>query len=301
MNPASYGEQPGACAFTTQGSQGPDRITRNGYDPAGQLLTVEKAVGTPIAQVYARYEYTPNGKQKAVTDANGNRAEMRYDGYGRQSHWIFPSPAPAGQPGHGTANLADYEAYDYDLAGNRRSLRKRDGAQLNFTWDAMNRLERKEVPASATGAPGYTVAYGYDLQGLQTSAAFASGGGVTNVYDKAGRLTSATTAMGGATVAIGSAWDEDGNRTGVNGMVYSYDGLDRLTGIFNGSLSGPLASFDYAADGSLSSIGSRWGAVETAATRFERDSVGRLGKLTQMLAGGASNETAFTCNRPRRS
>ncbi|MBV8685925.1 MAG: RHS repeat protein, partial [Alphaproteobacteria bacterium] len=148
MNPAAFGEQPGACAFTTQGSQGPDRIARNGYDAASQLLTLEKGVGTPLQQVYARYEYTPNGKQKAVTDANGNRAEMTWDGLDRQRRWIFPSNTP------GYANQADYEEYGYDAVGNRTSLRKRDGATLTYQYDNLNRVTLKTVPASASGAAG---------------------------------------------------------------------------------------------------------------------------------------------------
>ncbi|MBV8687557.1 MAG: RHS repeat protein, partial [Alphaproteobacteria bacterium] len=148
MNPAAFGEQPGACAFTTQGSQGPDRIARNGYDAASQLLTLEKGVGTALQQVYARYEYTPNGKQKAVTDANGNRAEMTWDGLDRQRRWIFPSNTP------GSANPADYEEYGYDAVGNRTSLRKRDGATLTYQYDNLNRVTLKTVPASASGAAG---------------------------------------------------------------------------------------------------------------------------------------------------
>ena len=57
-----------------------------------------------MQQNYATYEYTQNGKQKAVIDANGNRAEMTWDGFDRQKSWIFPSPTAAG-----AANQTDYE------------------------------------------------------------------------------------------------------------------------------------------------------------------------------------------------
>ncbi|HYD37933.1 MAG TPA: hypothetical protein VEA60_09990, partial [Allosphingosinicella sp.] len=83
-----------ACSLGTQGSQGRDRITRNVWDAAGQLLKVQKAFGTPLQQDYAAYDYTPNGRRKAVTDANGNRAEMTWDGHDRQKRWIFPSNTP---------------------------------------------------------------------------------------------------------------------------------------------------------------------------------------------------------------
>ena len=94
----------------------PDRITKNLYDNGGQLLTVQKAFATPLQQNYVTYTYTPNGKQKNVTDANGNKAELRYDGHDRQMRWVFPSKTSAG-----ALNEADYEAYGYDAAGNRTS------------------------------------------------------------------------------------------------------------------------------------------------------------------------------------
>ncbi|NWM98544.1 hypothetical protein, partial [Escherichia coli] len=51
MNPAAFGSLPAsACTLGAQGSQGPDRITKNVYDATGQLLQVRKAVGTSIEQ-----------------------------------------------------------------------------------------------------------------------------------------------------------------------------------------------------------------------------------------------------------
>jgi YD repeat-containing protein len=40
-----------------------------------------------------------------VTDANGNRAELRYDGFDRLSRWVFPSTTTDGQ-----VNEANYGA-----------------------------------------------------------------------------------------------------------------------------------------------------------------------------------------------
>jgi YD repeat-containing protein len=93
MNPAAFGSLPAsACTLGAEGSQGPDRITRNVYDLAGQLKQVRQAVGTPLEQVYAAYAYSPNGQRASVTDANGNLAALTYDGLDRQTRWTFPSP-----------------------------------------------------------------------------------------------------------------------------------------------------------------------------------------------------------------
>jgi YD repeat-containing protein len=150
----------GACTLGTQGSQGADRITKNSYDANGQLRLVQKGFGSPSQADYATYSYTANGKQEYVTDANGNAARFQYDGFDRLYRWYFPSK---GTPG--SYNSVDYEQYAYDAAGNRTSLRKRDGSTLTFTYDNLNRVLSKvatavvdaglgDVPVAAGGAGG---------------------------------------------------------------------------------------------------------------------------------------------------
>ena len=88
------------CTLGTPGTDGPDRITRNLYDNAAQLLKFQKAYlittakGFPanLQQDYVTYAYTPKGKQEYVTDATGNTAQFTWDGFDRLSKWNFPSP-----------------------------------------------------------------------------------------------------------------------------------------------------------------------------------------------------------------
>jgi hypothetical protein len=101
--------------------------------------------------------------------------------------------------------------------------------------------------------------------------------------------------MGGSTWSLGYGSDLDGNRIGVGGIVYQYDGLDRLTGILNGPTT-PLAALGYAPDGSAKWVGNVWATTLTAATRIDRDAVGRLGRVTQEMAGPVSNQTDFLYN-----
>jgi RHS repeat-associated protein len=233
MNPDSFGESPGACIPTTPGPHGPDRIARNEYDAAGQLLRVEKALWTPLQQDYAKYEYTPNGKRKAVTDANGNRAEMRFDGFDRQSRWTFPSNAP------GQANPADYEEYGYDTVGNRTSLRKRDGSVLTYAYENLNRVIRKTVPERPhlSAAQTRDVFYDYDAAtGLQTRARFdgLDGYGVTTWYDGFGQPVTVLLNMAGEARYVSYAYDEAGNRVRIThpdgaAFGYAFDALGRAT------------------------------------------------------------------------
>jgi YD repeat-containing protein len=165
MDPAQWGGQTDACLPQTSGPNGPDRITRNEYDAANQLTKEIRAYGTTLQQDYATYTYSANGKRASVRDANGNLASMTYDGLDRQAAWYFPSKTTPG-----TASADDYEAYDYDANNNRTLLRKRDATSIGYTYDALNRMIRKDAPTSASGVAGYSVFYGYDLRGLQTYA-----------------------------------------------------------------------------------------------------------------------------------
>jgi RHS repeat-associated protein len=301
MNPAAFGSLPSsACTLGTEGSQGPDRIERNSYDAAGQLLRVERAVGTPLVQDYARYTYSLNGKQTSVTDANGNKASMTYDGFDRQVAWNFPSTTTPGE-----VSTTDYEAYGYDPAGNRTSLRKRDGRVINYTYDALNRMTSKIIPDGG-GLPASAtrdVYYGYDLRGLQLYARFdsATGEGVTNSWDGLGRMTAASVNLGGVTRAFNHQYDLNGARTRLTypdsqWVAYNRDGLGRIdTVVMNGSAQ--LLNPEYDALGRASALyrlnGSSWGSPTT----YGYDGLSRLTSLTHDPVGtGYDVTTGFGYN-----
>lgn len=299
MNPAAFSAPPAACTPGTPGSFGPDRITRNVYDAAGQRLQLREGVGTGWEAAEATWAYNLNGQVTQVIDGNGNRAVLRYDGHGRQDRWSFPSttrpsafnastPATALATA-GAVNAADYEEYGYDLAGNRTSLRKRDGSTLGYQYDALNRMSVKLVPdrADLDSVHERNVHYAYDLRGLQTHARFVSltGIGVENAWDGFGRLASATTNMGAVTRTLSYAYDRNGNRTRIthaDGAVFNavYDGLNRATSIAepyvpgggNGHL---IARYWY------NTAGQRQSAVQGAgtdgfSTSYYHDGPGRL-------------------------
>jgi RHS repeat-associated protein len=265
---------PDACLPNTAGSDGPDRITRNVYDAAGQRLQVREGVGTAIEAAEATWDYGLNGQITTVIDANGNRATLRYDGHMRQDRWTFPSTTRPGAFNDasqatalataGSVNAADYEEYGYDAQGNRISLRKRDCSTLTFTYDALNRMTVKTVPARPTGlgtplcttdAQALTAAqtrdvyYGYDLRNQPLFARFDSvtGEGVTNVYDGFGRLQSTTTNMGGTARTLGYRYDANGNRDRIvhpDNTIFQtlYDGLGRPWYLENPAVLGLVAA-----------------------------------------------------------
>lgn len=312
--PYFHVDQSSACQFVTQGSDGPDRITHNVYDIAGQLLKVQKAFGVTTAngfpqtlqQDYATYTYTTNGKMATMVDANGNKASMTYDAYDRQIQWNFPDKVTAG-----TVSTTDYETYTYDVNGNRLTLRKRDGSIISYNYDALNRVLQKRDPDPAGGPAATTTAncafttvsfasdsndvcYSYDLRGLQLGARFgyAGGAGLTNTYDGFGRLVTASTNMDGTARAFAYSYNANGGRTSITHpdgqyFQYNYDNDDRVTTIQENGVT-QVAAVIYDPIGRR--IGITRGAVATA---YTYDSASRLWKLADNLAG-TSNDVLRT-------
>ena len=268
MNPAAFGALPAsACTPGTEGTQGPDRITRNVYDAAGQRIQLREGVGTGIEAAEATWAYSPNGRITTVIDGNGNRAELHYDPFDRQDRWTFPSTTrptayndatqAAALASAGNVNAADYEQYRYDANGNRTNLRKRDGRNIAYAYDALGRVTSKTYPQGGATL----VHYAYDLRGLQLSARFnsQSGEGVTTAYDGFGRPASSSIAMNGVTRTLAYQYDRNGNRTRITHpdpgsgpgqapwFAYAYDALDRPT--FLSGAQGWLVNAAYDATG----------------------------------------------------
>lgn len=292
MNPAAYSSLPAnACLQSSLGTFGPDRISRNIYDVAGQLTRVEEAVGTPIATVEARYTYSPNGKRTSLTDARGFKALMTYDGHDRLVQWNLPS---AIEPG--VVSGSDYESYQYDPNGNRIALRKRDGSWLTFQYDALNRMTAKLVPERGGLSPTHTrdVYYGYDLRGLQTYARFdgPGGEGVANTWDGFGRQASTSLNMDGVSRTLTSRYDPNGNRTlliypdGASHITYAYDGLNRQINLFENGAS-HLTAANYTPQGTPNLLARRMGDH----TIYGYDSVGRTSSYTHVFVAGTGNVT----------
>lgn len=302
MNAAIYASLPtSACTLGTEGSFGPDRITRNVYDAASQLVQVRKSVGTTLEQAYATYSYTPNGKQEFVIDANGNRAKMEYDGFDRQKKWIFPSNTlasafnPATQSTAlataGAANTSDFEEYGYDANGNRTSMRKRDGSPLSFQYDDLNRNTVKVVPERVGLATTHTrdVYYGYDLQSRQLFARFdgaaGTNEGLTSGYDGLGRLISSSMLMDTITRTLTYTWDSNSNRTQVKhpdgkATNYQYDVVNRMNNYLQGTTS--LGAITY------NTRGLRKNLTLGVPSDYSYDTIGRLTTIAHNLGGAAT-------------
>jgi RHS repeat-associated protein len=310
MNPAAFAFSgaANACTPNAQGTApndfGPDRISRNVYDAAGQRVQLRVGVGSGTEAADATWAYNLNGQVTTMIDGNGNRAGLFYDGHGRQNCWMFPSAtrpaayddatqatalASAGSlnggmtGGHCTSG--DYEAYGYDPNGNRTDLRKRDERHIALAYDALNRVTAKTYPQGGA----VPVHYGYDLRNLQLSARFDSqaGAGITNAFDGFGRLASSSTNLGGVTRTLAYHYDRDGNRiqiTHPDGAWFGTlrDGLGRPYWLYSADPAAGIYYSSYRPDG-LPAGQSR---SNGASTWTARDAVGRLNGLGHYYGGG---------------
>jgi len=293
MNPAEFGSLPtSACTPDTEGSQGPDRITKNTYDLAGQLIKVTEGLGTKDQADEATYSYTLNGKRETLVDARGYRAQFVYDGHDRQIEWRFPD-----KTNPETVSATDRELYQLDNNGNRTQLTKRDGQVIAYTYDLLNRMTAKNVP----GTDG-DVAYTYNSLGAQTSALFSSTSqGISNDYDALGRLLWSETNMGGTARRLNYEHDPAGRRIRVTHpdpqptpyyFVYDYDDASKLKAIKeNGSTS--LATFFYDTPSRLQQVT----RPNSTATSYTYDGISRLATLADDLNLTVSDVThTFTYN-----
>lgn len=281
MNSATWGSLPGACTATATGSAGPDRITRNLYNSAREVTTVQAAYGTADQANEVTNAYTNNGKLASVTDGEGNKTSYEYDGFDRLSKTWYPVTTA----GSGTSSGSDYEQLGYDAASNVTSRRLRDGQAIGFTYDNLNRVTLKDLPGSEPD-----VTYGYNLLGQVTSMVRPD---ITHSfgYDALGRLTSEAQPFG----TISYQYDLAGRRTRMSwwdGFYVDYDYLTtgEVTAIReNGAASGVgvLASYSY------DQLGRRTGIARGngTSTSYSYDSVSRLAALSQDLAGSAYDFT----------
>lgn len=310
MYSAAFGNLPtSACELGDAGAEGADRITKNVYDAAGQLLRVEKAVGTGRKQDYVRYTYRQGGQVETVKDANGNLATYEYDGHNRLVAWRFPGKtngAASASCNLGTIaevngvagpvdarNVSDdCEKYSYDRNGNRARLAKRDGSVIAYSYDTLNRLTIKDIDATGVRtdlAPAHRrdVHSGYDLRGLQLYARFdsASGEGINTSFDGFGRVKSTSQVMDGTTRTLQYLWDKNSNRTQIthaDGQVFSYvyDGLDRAKAIRLGATN--LVTLTYNNRMARASLG------VGVPTTYEYDNAGRIAGISHNLGGSAT-------------
>ncbi|QLC21230.1 RHS repeat-associated core domain-containing protein [Parasphingopyxis sp. CP4] len=238
MNPAEFATLPtSACTLDTQGTQGPDRITRNTYDVLGRITETVGgfgAMGTGNAGItLIEIGYTDNGQVAWREDGNGNRTSYTYDPYDRLDRATFPD--------------ASYEQLTYNSRSLVSTFRRRGAQVITYAYD---NASRRTSASYSTSDP--TVTYTYDGLGRETQIARTGVSTISYDYDGLGRRDEST--QDGRTLSY--TYDIAGRRTrllypdnfdirydwspaaqltaireqgGPTLVDYDYDGLGRMT------------------------------------------------------------------------
>jgi len=301
MNSAVWASLPAsACTLGTTGTQGPDRITKNIYDAAGQVTTVQTALGTVDQTDECTVTYNGNGTQATAKDGLNNLTTYIYDGHDRISQTKYPSPTVAGK-----SSSTDYVQATYDANSNVTSARLRDGQVIGLTYDNLNRLTAKDLPGAEPDAT-----YAYDLLG-RLSSATQNGQTLSFGYDALNRNLTATGPLGTTSYQYDLAsrrtrltWNDgyyvtysykvDGSPYQIleNGSAalatYAYDSYSRGTTLTYGN--GDITNYAYDPVSRLSSLTSNLsGTTNDLTTTFAYNPVGQISQLTK-----SNNSYAWT-------
>lgn len=210
-----------------------NHITGYAYDPNDNLLSVTNAKGGVTSMTYDTatdqllsesfqghtryYTYNYDGSVANITDPNGNLFQHTYDLAGRLTgdgyatyaylgNGNLQSISKAGKPiafSYDAFNRVTGTTYDgfsvgyqYDLAGNITRITYPGGKQVNYTYDALNRMK------TVADWNNQVTTYNYRDDGLLLSTRLPNGVTTTYTYDAAGRQTGLSTKRAnGTTIA----------------------------------------------------------------------------------------------------
>lgn len=274
--------------------------TRYTYDGVGQLLTVSP----PSGAVYT-YTYDAAHRLSSIADNLGNRISYTLDVMGnRTKEQILDGAGNLIQTHSRTFDalnrlyqdigaINQTSTYAYDANGNLTSITDPLNRQSTHSYDALNRL------VSSTDAAAGNTRYNYDAQDQLTSVTDPKT--LTTQYqrDGLGNLTQQTSPDTGTTV---NTYDAAGNiltRTDARGQIasYTYDVLNRLTGIRYSGGTALAQTVSYQYDQGTNGIGHLTGITDmTGTTAYSYDPHGRLSGETRQpnAAPGISYTTAYS-------
>ncbi|NUT07339.1 MAG: Teneurin-1, partial [Hamadaea sp.] len=267
-----------------------------GYDLAGQLTSMKAGTGTDT------FAYNDRGLLTSATGPSG-ASSFTYNGDGLVTGRTDAAGASTYSydtvdrlSGVSDASTGQTVSYTYDGLSRVTKMTFGTGDYRSFGYDNASRLTSDTLKTSA-GATVASIAYGYDIDGRETSkttTGFAGSAAHTYGYDWAGRLTS----WNNGTTTTTYAYDAAGNRTQLGAKVMVYDERDQLVG--DGS-----TTYTYTARGTLKSTvtgsttqnlsSDAYGQqISIGAEAYTYDSLGRVltAGSTTLTYSGQDNDVA---------
>ncbi len=262
-------------------------VTSFAYDVKGHLIQKTLPSGGTNALAY-----NADGSLASETDFNGQTVSMSYDAAGR----LTGKAVPYGHGGQNSVLAISYNAdgsvarktkYAYSVGIHGGTLTST--VTTTYAYDDLGRTS--SVTNSNSGAGGITsqVSYTYDAAGNKKTQTTGSGT-LTYDYDQDGRLKAVHQGADDtdSSIIASYGYDNAGNRKGLSrangvGTVYTYDSLNRLTGIANTKGGAVVSSFQYVLgpSGKRVSVTDNTGAVTT----YAYDADGRLTEETGAAVG----------------
>lgn len=270
---------------------GSGRRTVYAYDALSRVTSIAAAVSGALDPSIAldrgsvpreTRTYTRNGLLATSRDGRGNETAYAYDGFDRLERITHADGRS--------------ETFRHDANGNLVRRTTRTGEAITSTYDALNRLVGRAVPANADAA-AVTYDYGYDLVGRLLQARQSTDAGpMLYGYDTAGRLVSERRPDG---KRVAYALDAAGNRVRLSWpeagaqayqAAYAYEPLGRVSGVFEGADAAGLRLAAYGYDTLSRRTSLAYG--NGARTAYTHRPNGLVETLRHGFASGAS--VAFT-------
>ena len=308
----------GQVDFVDDGNDNRSNYSYDGFDRLIRLEFPVAAMGQQAANAsdFEAYTYDANGNRTSLRLRSGNADTIAYtydnlsrqiakdipagtaadvtyayDAAGRRTSALFTSSGQGVAYGYDSARRLTSEtsfgrtlSYQYDEASNRTRVTWPDANYVQYTYDAMSRVDLVRENEAITLAD-----YNYDAQSRRASIARGNGAVTNYGYDAASRLISLAQDLEGGATANDQSWgfaytaaSQISQRTAANdnynwlgasiSRSYSRNGLNQYTAI-----SGTTHAYDLR--GNLTSDGLR---------TFAYDLENRLTQVT----GGALSFTA---------
>jgi len=226
------------------------------YDMDGNLVCITNAAGQSHT-----YCYDEMGQKVSETDILGNTVSYEYNEMGKVTCITDPRNQNVWYK-YGTGGIleeASYpdgtsESYTYDSNGNLIRRENQRGDYLEFQYDCLDRMIKM------SGKSGQEQRYTYNAVGNVTSVTDANGNQTRYEYSPDGNLIAVIDAAGHKT-------------------EYAYDGMSNLTTVFRHRGAETLLN----QDGSLLNSSGPYRSGPLRLTRYERDGLGKITKITDPL------------------
>ena len=210
------------------------------YDDLGNIASVTQNGHTTA------YEYNASGWLTSLTDANGNRAQMTYDGNDKLTEAVFADGSK--------------QTWGYNTVGDMVSTTTRAGDVIGYTWSADGTLlstaiagnqyeyaynNEGSLTVASDAAANRNLGFEYDTHGYLTGLTYQDGTAIAITQNATGNLASYTIAgqtfaytyQGGEMSSVsvnGNAFttyarNTEGNLTEGNGIAYEYDAINNIT------------------------------------------------------------------------